>query len=96
MAHWCQRPLPTSPPSEPVMDAFVGGAWESAPGFKEKRGWTTKDTKVHQEDPTQDGFPLGNSCPWFMPLREAAPGKGFRVFGRHDCANNCTAFCSCL
>jgi hypothetical protein len=64
---------------------------------RSERPRTTKDTRVHEEDPTQDGFPLWNSCPsWFMPLREAALGKGFRVFGLHDCANNCTAFYSCL
>src|SRR6266404_9781192 len=97
MAHWCQRPLPTSPPSEPVMDAFVVGLGNPAPISKRKRMNHEGTRRSTKEDPTQDGFPLWNSCPsWFMPLREAAPGKGFRVFGRHDYANNCTAFCSCL
>jgi hypothetical protein len=78
------------------MDAFVVGLGNPAPVSKRK-GMNHEGPKVDEEDPTQDGFPLWNSCPsWFMPLREAAPGNGFRVFGRHDCANNCTAFCSCL
>src|SRR5882724_4951862 len=74
------------------------GAWESGHGFKEKKEdeprRTRRSTKKIQ---LRMNFPCGTRVLWwFMPLRETAPGKGFRVFGLHDCANNCTAFCSCL
>ena len=78
------------------MDAFVVGLGNPAPGFKEKDDEPRRTRRSTKKIQLRMDF-LWNSCPsWFMPLREAAPGKGFLVSGRHDCANNCTAFCSCL
>ncbi len=58
------------------MDAFVVGLGNPAPISKRKRMNHEGTRRSTKEDPTQDGFPLWNSCPsWFMPLREAALAK---------------------
>src|SRR6266403_5976407 len=73
------------------------GPWESGTDFKEKEDEPRRDTKVHEGRSNSGWISFVELVSFVVhAFARSRPGKGFRVFGRHDYANNCTAFCSCL